>query len=226
MKRIKVAIFTALLAAVMGMTAFGDITNNTGTNPVQPASKSTSTPASVLMPASAAMNQQPQRYVGYVREIKDDKDGNKLFLVEAKNGAELYKEIQFVVKPTDATDVEIGDLLEIEYGKAMVETLPPQTVALSVRQIRFKQANPATTFKYGGIVTGIHRADSFGNRLLVVSSLDKNSRFKRIAFVVTSSTQGVKMDTLKIGSHVEVTYGPIMTFSLPPQTKALIITLN
>ncbi|MCX7884288.1 MAG: hypothetical protein N2448_04580 [Caloramator sp.] len=60
-----------------------------------------------------------------------------------------------------------------------------------------------------------------GTMITVVSN-SKNAKFKQVVFNVTKDTQFIKgtRDDLKNGCKVKVTYGMVMTSSLPPQTNA------
>lgn len=80
------------------------------------------------------------------------------------------------------------------------------------------------TFLYRGTVIERSDADNKGNIAILVQALLPGIGYgePEIKFILGSDTTGDVAD-VKVGDYVEVTYGPAMTMSLPPQTSALSI---
>ncbi len=107
----------------------------------------------------------------------------------------------------------------------------PATPAPATKPEADKQTNSSkpvqiaeNTFLYRGTVIERSEADNKGNIAILVQALLPGIGYgePEIKFILGSGTTG-DISAAKVGDYVEVTYGPAMTMSLPPQTSALSI---
>jgi hypothetical protein len=97
-------------------------------------------------------------------------------------------------------------------------TVDKQTPVSSSRPVPLDE----NTFIYRGIVLEYSELDIKGNMGMLVQEPLPGIGYGQpeIRFIIGPDTTG-DFSTVKIGDYVEVTYGPVMALSLPPQTSAL-----
>jgi hypothetical protein len=111
-------------------------------------------------------------------------------------------------------DIAVGSELDVVYGDAMMESLPPQNVPKS---IALKAAANVESLTIIGTVE--ENEDGF----IHVVSDDKEAQYAEVVLVLTDETIGDGLDA-KVGDKVEATFSPIMTRSIPPQAN--VFTVN
>lgn len=120
-----------------------------------------------------------------------------------------------------AEDITKGSELEIVYGDAMTQSLPPQNNPKSIVVITKAEDNAEDnaimdTLSITGSVTAIE------NGMIIVES-DEDSN-NTVALKITDNTNG--NTDVKEGDKVTAAYSPIMTRSIPPQSECFEINLN
>lgn len=101
--------------------------------------------------------------------------------------------------------------------------MPAQPASSSDKQVPNKPVQlDENTYLYRGTVVDRSAADNHGNVMLLVQALLPGIGYGQpeIRFIVSPDTTG-DAASAKVGDYVEVTYGPAMTMSIPPQTSAL-----
>lgn len=148
--------------------------------------------------------------------------------VKDKEIGEVVLHISKNTKITDADGNAVkaeviteGSELEVVYGDAMTQSLPPQNNPKSIVVIT-KAADNAEdnaimdTLSITGSVTAIE------NGMIIVES-DEDSN-NTVALKITDNTNG--NTDVKKGDKVTASYSPIMTRSIPPQSECFEINLD
>lgn len=148
--------------------------------------------------------------------------------VKDKEIGEVVLHISKNTKITDADgnavkaeDITKGSELEVVYGDAMTQSLPPQNNPKSIVVITKAEDNAEDnaimdTLSITGSVTAIE------NGMIIVES-DEDSN-NTVALKITDNTNG--NTDVKEGDKVTAAYSPIMTRSIPPQSECFEINLN
>lgn len=124
------------------------------------------------------------------------------------------------------TELSEGDTIRVNHSLAMTRSLPPQAAAFSVQKYDVATDIQQQTFDYSGVIKDVHTDRD--NVLILVQSTNGKEANKEIRFVVSKDTKvvGGKVSDLKNGTKVKLTYGMVMTMSLPPQTSALTLEIE
>ncbi len=115
------------------------------------------------------------------------------------------------------TELKIGDAIIVKHSLAMTSSVIPQSAAFSV-----KLATPAKlTFNYEGTVKEVSTNKDY--TLVLVETSNSNDAHKEIRFVISKDTKmkNDKVSDIKVGTKLNLSYGMVMTMSIPPQTSAL-----
>lgn len=148
--------------------------------------------------------------------------------VKDKEIGEVVLHISKNTKITDADgnavkaeDITEDSELEVVYGDAMTQSLPPQNNPKSIVVITKAEDNAEDnaiidTLSITGSVTAIE------NGMIIVES-DEDSN-NTVALKITDNTNG--NTDVKKGDKVTAAYSPIMTRSIPPQSECFEINLN
>lgn len=189
-------------------------------------------------------------YIGTVSLVRQNADGIWELLVEEENGnATLFRESSDGFSSNIAwEDIENGDKVEIEFNGITTRSLPPQATANKLTLLEKGMAEeipeieefdapdtPAVAsstylgpiavdtniFVYRGTVMAMSEMDQNGNQRFLVQQETPGINYGQpsVYFVVGPDTTG-SFSAIKVGDYVEITYGPIMALSLPPQTMA------
>lgn len=159
---------------------------------------------------------------GEIKAVVNKKTGTMITVVSNSKDTKFREVVFNITKDTKfingtLNDLKKGCVVKVTYGPVMTGSLPPQTTALSIDIIK-----PAKDeFQYEGTIKEVFE-DICGKMIRVGKSND-NSIYNQIVFIITKETIFVNgtMDDLKKDCQVKVTYGPVMTKSIPPQTKAI-----
>jgi hypothetical protein len=113
-------------------------------------------------------------------------------------------------------DITEDSELEVVYGDAMMDSLPPQNnpKSITVLSLAEKQSEEYLTIK--GEVTELE------DGLMHVVSEDENALYPEVALVITDKTEGDGVNAV-VGDKVEATFSYVMTRSIPPQSNAFTI---
>lgn len=144
--------------------------------------------------------------------------------VKDKEIGEVVLHISKNTKITDADgnavkaeDITEGSELEVVYGDAMTQSLPPQNNPKSIVIITKAEDNAIMdTLSITGSVTAIE------NGMIIVESDEDSNNI--VALKITDNTNG--NTDVKEGDKVTASYSPIMTRSIPPQSECFEINLN
>ncbi len=148
--------------------------------------------------------------------------------VKDKEIGEVVLHISKNTKITDADGNAVkaeviteGSELEVVYGDAMTQSLPPQNNPKSIVVITKAEDNAEDnaiidTLSITGSVTAIE------NGMIIVES-DEDSN-NTVALKITDNTNG--NTDVKKGDKVTASYSPIMTRSIPPQSECFEINLD
>ncbi len=158
-------------------------------------------------------------YQGVITEIS-----NKQITVHSNLTTQGYETIVFNLsretkfENCHLTELEVGNSIIVKHSLAMTRSAIPQAAALSVKL----GTSLEQTFKYEGLVKEVVE-DQNKNLLVLVASSNPLENNKEIRFVVSKDTKLInsKLSDLKAGTKVKLSYGMVMTMSLPPQTGAL-----
>ncbi len=168
------------------------------------------------------------KYSGNISDVVRGKDGKTITVDSIEKGNGFEKIVFTVNKDTKLDgctmdDLATGAIVELTYGPVMTKSLPPMTVALSVKLA--KAAELSRIFNYDGSISEIYVDKDY--KMVTVATADKTASFTEIRFVVSKDTKFINGATedLKVGTKVKMTYGPVMTMSLPPQTSALSVEI-
>jgi hypothetical protein len=143
---------------------------------------------------------------------------------------ELGEIVLHISDDTEITDVDgnaltpdaIADGCEVDvvYGDAMMDSLPPQNVPKSIviKNVAENDANDNVTESLS--ITGTVSIDEDGN--ICVVSDDEAAPYKEVVLVVTEDTTGDNIAP-KDGDKITATFSPNMTRSIPPQSTAFSI---
>lgn len=150
----------------------------------------------------------------------DDEMGEVLLIVNEdteitdENGARI-----------NVSDIEQGEVLEVVYGDAMMDSLPPRNNPVSITATGIKRENAlddSDKEAVAGAISGTVQSNEDG--LIHVVSDDKDAEYPEIVLAVSDNTQGDGVDAVK-GDKVEASYSLAMTRSIPPQAEAFSISI-
>ncbi len=159
---------------------------------------------------------------GTVKEITTD-GGYSLVFEDSKTGEIILHIDEGNTKITDPEgntlkkeDITEGSELEVVYGDAVMQSLPPQNVPKSIVVKEAPKAVEKLT------ITGsvIEKTEEY----LVVESTDEKDSYDLVALVVSESTEGDGTKA-EVGDKITAEFSPVMTRSIPPQTEAFSINL-
>ena len=123
-------------------------------------------------------------------------------------------------------DLSVGARIEIEYSPAMAQSLPPQASAVRINildaMVEVEETEEVADLTFNGEITEID------GELVTISGE------KEICLVVSDETQITKgkdrriykINDLEVGMKISGTHAEAMTYSLPPQTAALTISIE
>lgn len=163
------------------------------------------------------------KYTGKITEIYQGKDG-KMITVTTEDKTSNFQVMVFTVNRDTVLeggtmeDLVVGTTVETVYGPIMTLSLPPISVANSIKIV--KKDIAAETFIYEGTVKEVSTEKDY--ILVNVVTSDATANFSEIRFVISNDTKmiGGTAADIKIGAKVKATYGMVMTRSIPPQTNA------
>ncbi len=123
-------------------------------------------------------------------------------------------------------DLAEGTRIEIEYAPAMTASLPPQASAVRINildaMVEIEETEEVEDLTFSGEITEID------GELVTISGKEE---IRLVVSEETVITKGLdrriyKIDDLEVGMKISGTHAEAMTYSLPPQTQALTISIE
>jgi len=164
---------------------------------------------------------------GYIASVERDGDRWRIETIGAGQWLILYADGETVItgadgEPLGAEDLAPGMAIEAEYGPMMIMTWPGQSHAASIRVVR-----QHLTAKL--VVRSVERTED-GFRIELADEADGDVKLVLHAgpdtLIIRSDKQPVDAERLASGMVVRAYYGPEVTKSLPPQSRAHLIEID
>ncbi len=115
-------------------------------------------------------------------------------------------------------DITEGSEIEVVYGDAMMESMPPQNNPKSIILKSTVSDDKTENLSITGVVK-----DNKDGYIHVVSS-DENAPYPEVVLIVTDETAGDGINADE-GDKVQAEFSPRMTRSIPPQSQAISVML-